>query len=92
MKVFILERIATVLLGTNPDYKARAYCPFELPRSTAAGLADFPDEAVICDALKIAYQIQRYPHYLQVFQRVRDDVFTRRAEANGKGGANVPSG
>src|SRR5262249_10214554 len=58
MKVFVLERIATVLLATDPSFRASFYCPFDLPRA-GLGFADFPDEAVICDALKIAYQTQR---------------------------------
>ena len=76
MKVFVLERIATLLICINPDFKARAFCPVDLPRLFAA-LVDATEEALICDALKIAYRTQRYPQYMKTFQDIRDRVFAR---------------
>lgn len=77
MKVFVLERLATLLICTNPEFRTKAFCPVDLPRSGLTGLAEAQEEALICDALKIAYRSQRYPHYMKTFQEVRDRVFAR---------------
>jgi hypothetical protein len=77
MKVFVLERLATLLLCNNPEFRSKAYCPIDLPRSGIPRIAAAHEEALICDALKIAYRSQRFPQYMKTFQDVRDRVFTR---------------
>jgi hypothetical protein len=84
MKVFVLERIATLLICSNPDFKARAFCPIDLPRSHITDLTKADEEALACDALKIAYRTQRYPHYMKAFQDIRDRVFAKMTSSGGR--------
>jgi hypothetical protein len=62
MKIFIMERIATWILSTDPSFVARARDPF-VARSRIYKLP----VAIICDALKIAYVAEGRPQYKEVF-------------------------
>jgi hypothetical protein len=73
LKVFIMERIATFMFSTDNRWKVKAYDPFRLC-SSAVGFIDFHLEAVLCDALKIAYGVQPLPEYKDAFHYVRDKV------------------
>jgi hypothetical protein len=66
MKIFVMERIATWLLVTDPGFVARARDPF-----AARGRFYKLPVAIVCDALKIAYQTERRGQYLDVFQMLR---------------------
>ena len=70
-KVFLMERIASFLLNTQPTWRTRAADPFGFGWSTTR-FSDHPTEAFISDALKIAYREQGYPEYMVAFARVRD--------------------
>jgi len=66
-KVFIIERVATFLLATEPDqWKVRCYDPLKLPTS-ASRLNEFPEELLQMDALKLAYDRTHAEGYLSVF-------------------------
>ena len=69
-KVFLSERIASVLLATQPDWRVRAFNPYGLAWS-ASRLNQFPHEAVLSDALKIAARETGHPQYLAAFAQVR---------------------
>lgn len=73
-KVFIMERIASLLLMMNPEYHVKSVNPFSFGWSNTR-CREFPDEAIISDALKIAYREQGYPEYLQVYGRLRQKCF-----------------
>jgi hypothetical protein len=66
MKIFVMERIATWLLVTNPAFVAQVRDPF----AARARLYKLP-VAIVCDALKIAYQTERRSQYKDVFLMVR---------------------
>ncbi len=66
IKIFIMERIATWLLVTNPGFVARVRDPF----AARARFYKLP-VAIVCDALKIAYQTERRTQYRDVFLMVR---------------------
>jgi hypothetical protein len=66
MKIFLMERIATWILITDPSFTARARDPF-VARSRIYKLP----VAVICDALKIAYSTQGRGQYKDVFLLLR---------------------
>jgi len=66
MKIFLMERVATWLLCTDPSFLARVHDPFAA-RSRVYKLP----LAVICDALKIAYATERRGQYKDVFMLVR---------------------
>ena len=69
-KVFVIERIASLMLAAGRQWKARAFNPQGLPWSGSA-LCQFPLEMTFLDALKIAYARQRHPQYLDAFHRLR---------------------
>jgi hypothetical protein len=66
MKIFLMERVATWILVTDPSFVARARDPF-VSRSRIYKLP----LAIICDALKIAYSTQGRRQYLDVFLMLR---------------------
>lgn len=70
-KVFLSERIAPLLLALEPRWRSVAADPFNMAWSMSR-LRDYPQEAVISDALKIAYREQGYPEYLTAFAKLRE--------------------
>lgn len=70
MKVFLLERIVSLILATQPHWNTCAANPFQISQS-ATHLSNFPMEAVISDALKIALKSQGYSNYRDAFFHLR---------------------
>ena len=66
MKIFLMERVATWILITDPSFRARAHDPF----ASRSRIYKLP-VAIICDALKIAYATQGRRQYLDVFLLLR---------------------
>lgn len=79
-KVFMLERLATFLLATQPEWQSVAIDPFPFCWSMTK-FREYPDEAIISDALKLASREQGYPEYLQVFGRLRQRCFVNDSPA-----------
>jgi hypothetical protein len=87
MKIFLMERVATWILITDPGFKARAHDPF----ASRSRIYKLP-VAIICDALKIAYSTQGRRQYLDVFLMLRRfakfwTFQVRTSDALGVGGA-----
>lgn len=87
MKIFLMERVATWILLTDPSFMARARDAF-VSRSRIYKLP----VAIICDALKIAYSTQGRRQYLDVFLMMRRfakfwTLQVRISDALGVGGA-----
>ena len=72
MKVFIMERLASFLLATSSDLSCRSY-KVRLPMSNTA-FGRFAFEAIVCDALKIAFVEQRDAMYKTAFDRIQQQV------------------
>ncbi|UUX96978.1 hypothetical protein [Aquabacterium sp. J223] len=70
-KVFLQERAASLLLTVQPRWKSHAANPFTMGWSMSR-LREHPMEAVMSDALKLAYRQQGFGHYLQAFSTLRD--------------------
>jgi predicted O-linked N-acetylglucosamine transferase (SPINDLY family) len=70
-KVFLAERIASLMLATQPHWKLRAYDTFKCAWSGLT-LSKYPHEVVLSDALKIAAREQGFAEYLQAYGKVRD--------------------
>ena len=70
-KVFLLERIASLMLAVEPTWRVRAADPFGFAWSMSR-FREHPAEAVISDALKLAYREQPFPEYLVAFSRIRE--------------------
>ena len=73
IKVFIMERLATLLLTTQGKWKVSAFNPFALA-SSSTQFNRFQLEAILSEALKIAYKKQGYPEYLQAFFHLRKSI------------------
>lgn len=69
-KVFAIERMASLMLATQGNWKAKAYNPMSLPWS-GAPTAKYELEMAFLDALKIAYASQGHPQYLAAFHSLR---------------------
>ncbi len=71
-KVFIMERVASLLLATEKKWSIHSHNPFVFAYS-ASRLNQFPDKAIICDALKIAYKETKNPtHLMQFFNIIKN--------------------
>jgi hypothetical protein len=85
-KVFVMERIATFLLASEPGWKVKTGNPFRYSGSPSV-LREFHLEAVISDALKIAYTVQPFAEYRDAFIFLRNKVqegMDARRKAAGK--------
>ncbi|WP_338849561.1 hypothetical protein V8J88_11040 [Massilia sp. W12] len=72
-KVFLQERICSLMLATQAGWKSKLFDTFQLAWS-ASRLNQFQHEAVLSDALKIAMREQGYPEYLSAFAQLRDKL------------------
>jgi hypothetical protein len=66
MKIFIMERIATLILATEPAFVVRCFSAF----GARSRLYRAP-VAIACDALKIAYATTQDMHYHDVFTLIQ---------------------
>jgi hypothetical protein len=69
-KVFLQERAASLLLCVQPQWRTHAVNPFTMGWSMSR-LREHPMEAVMSDALKLAFREQGFPHYMQAFSSLR---------------------
>lgn len=74
-KVFMMERIASLLL-TLEEWRCIPYSTFHCAWS-ALPTSQFKHEAVLSDALKIAYNDTKNQVFLEAFGQVRDKVFNK---------------
>ena len=74
-KVFLAERIASTILVCDQHWRTRMWNPFELAWS-ASRLNQFPLEAVLSDALKIAARETGHPQYMAAYAQVRERLMT----------------
>lgn len=72
-KVFLMERLASLILSTEPRWKTHAHNPFQFAYS-ASRLNNFPGEAIQCDALKIGYNTTGNSWYLQQFNSIIEKI------------------
>lgn len=73
-KVFLMERIASLLLASDTRWQVSAYNTFACAWS-ATRLNQFRHEAVVSDALKIAMKENpNVGHYLAAFTKIRDTL------------------
>lgn len=79
-KVFLSERIASLLLATQ-SWKVRCYSTFQCSWSSSR-LGYLKEEAVLSDALKIAMAEAGQPEYRAAFARLRQCVISQRLSSN----------
>jgi len=69
-KVFIQERLASLLLSTNARWRVKAADPFGFGWSMTR-FRQFPHEAVVSDALKTAFLKTGFPEYMRAYSEIR---------------------
>ena len=67
-KVFLLERLASLLLKVEPHWRVVAYNTFDCAWS-GSRLHAYPEDAVVCDALKLAHAQQGFGQYMDAFDQ-----------------------
>lgn len=70
-KVFLMERLASWLLASDSRWQTQAANPFTMAWSVSR-FREYPLDAVISDALKLAYREHGFAHYLNAFAAVRE--------------------
>ena len=70
-KVFLIERLASALIVAEPSWKVYSANCFEFAWS-ASRLRQFPSEAYMSDALKIAFRETGFPQYMEAFNQIRE--------------------
>lgn len=73
MKVFVMERIASLLLASQPAWRSLAYSPFLLPLSRRA-VSAYQFELALFDSLKTAYLTHAREEYRDAFLRLREVI------------------
>lgn len=73
LKVFLMERTASLLLTLKPQWRTKAANPFTMGWSMSRA-REHPIEVYISDALKIAMREQNFPEYLTAFTKIRDQI------------------
>lgn len=69
-KVFLMERTASLLLALQPQWRSRAANPFGFGWSMSR-FRQHPHEAIVSDALKMAFRDQGYPEYMRAYASIR---------------------
>lgn len=69
-KVFLQERVASLLLATQAHWRSVPHDPFGMGWSMSR-FRQHPQEAFVSDALKRAFRDTGWPHYMQAFAQVR---------------------
>ncbi|MCP3717965.1 hypothetical protein [Paraburkholderia sp. CNPSo 3281] len=78
-KVFLIERIASLILGTEPQWKVRGFSAMRLPFSYNSPFMGSALDLVAMDALKRAANDTGHPEYLNVYFQMRASLLDRLA-------------
>jgi len=73
VKVFFIERLASLLLATEPQWRVRSINAMPLPFAYPAAAKVKPWLAIL-DSLKMAAKRTGNPEYLQVYANIREQV------------------
>lgn len=75
-KVFIIERIPSLILGTQRQWKVRNFNPMTLPVASQP-LSRFGADLVALDALKYAANATGFPQYVSAYLQLRNNLNER---------------
>lgn len=70
-KVFMIERVASLMLATQPQWQVATANSFQFAWSGFEAFHRDRDLAVISDALKVAYRANPWPEYIKAFEHIR---------------------
>lgn len=72
-KVFISERLASLLLCLHPQFRVASANTFNFGWSTSR-FRDQPNNVYINDALKMAFRESGFPQYMEAFRKMREKL------------------
>jgi hypothetical protein len=81
-KVFVQERIVSLLLLGERHWRVKHYDPLRLPMSGSI-VSGYPADLLVLDALKTAAIETGHENYLTMFQKVRNTLLDTARRANG---------
>ena len=70
-KVFMIERVASLMLATQPQWRPASADTFTFAWSSFEAFNRDRDLAVVSDALKMAYRDHPWPEYIKAFENIR---------------------
>ena len=73
-KVFMIERVASLMLATQPRWKCVAANTFRFAWSGFEAFNRDREMACVSDALKIAFRESRWPEYITAFEKIRAGI------------------
>ncbi len=79
-KVFIIERIVSLVLAADPRWRVHHFDPLRLPMSGSI-VSGYPADLLVLDALKTAAIETRRGHYLEMFQQIRGSLMDNARKA-----------
>ena len=82
-KVFMQERVVSLLLLGERHWRVRHFDPLRLPMSGAIA-SPYPADLLVLDALKTAAIEHGSQNYLKIFQQVRNTLLETARRANGR--------
>lgn len=81
-KVFVQERVVSLLLLGERHWRTRHFDPLRLPMSGSI-VSPYPADLLVLDALKTAAIETSHDNYLKLFQQVRNTLLDTARRANG---------
>jgi hypothetical protein len=78
LKVFLQERLASLLLVMQPQWRSAAADPYLHGRWPTEALRADPTDAIVSDALKYALRQQGWPEYANAFGHMRAKITGQR--------------
>jgi len=79
-KVFIIERIVTLVLAADPRWRVHHFDPLRLPMSGSI-VSGYPADLLVLDALKTTAIETRRGQYLEMFQQIRATLLDNARKA-----------
>ena len=70
-KVFMIERVASLMLATQPQWRVATANSFRFAWSGVEAFHRDRDLAVVSDALKMAYRENPWPEYMRAYENIR---------------------
>lgn len=89
-KVFVIERIASLLLSTHKSWKVKAFSSRQLPYANTKA-SQYLLELAQMDDLKIEHAPHEYAYFLSKFMRVRQSIIDKMELANIREMAQSPA-
>lgn len=89
-KVFVIERLASLLLWSQPQWIVRSYDPLRMPRVSRHLAMVTVADLLVLDALKIAYRRTGTEPYLALYRQLRERL-SQRQPATAQGAAFTPA-